>query len=104
MKGAEAHVYVCSLSLWGWPQAAEEARSFKFGPGYQQGHLPPHPQVPDRKSLTPPWGLTGSQSPGRIWMLLQTYGFLHVSGDSAKIISICLIQEESPVATQKDGV
>lgn len=37
-------------------------------------------------------------------MLLQTYGFLHVSGDSAKIISICLIQEESPVATQKDGV
>lgn len=33
--------YVCSLSLQGWPQAAEEARSFKFGPGYQQGHLPP---------------------------------------------------------------
>lgn len=33
-------VYVCSLSLQGWPQATEEARSFKFGPGHQQGHLP----------------------------------------------------------------
>lgn len=33
--------YVYSLSLQGWPQAAEEAGSFKFGPGHQQGHLPP---------------------------------------------------------------
>lgn len=83
--------------------SAEEARSFKFGPGHQQGHLPPsaREREPDTRMGT----VSIPKSPGRIWILFQTYG--SQQGSEGMVPQDHehppLIQEESSVATQKDG-